>query len=267
MRLIVRRSHGLGNLLMLLPVLIKAAQLGNDVTLVTRPEWAEEMERWCPGVKCTADDTGVTHELDRITRTLLPRKHRTLEFAEALAIPGPFPALGQTRPSYHGPLARRFRGSIVYAPEAGHEARRWPIGHSRELAQRLLGSPSVLIGIDGSTKYPADEDLRGRLSLRELFDVVSAAQCVISMDSGILHVAMALGVPVIAIFGGIDPAYRILPMQRARVLVGTTPCRPCNKMESCNGEYACVGGIQVSDVLNALLEIPPIEELAVETEI
>jgi hypothetical protein len=252
MLLKVKRCHGLGNLLMLLPVLIKAGRLGRDVTLVTRPDWVDAIAPWCPGIRCAATCIGVTHDLDALTGDLLPRMHRTLEFADALEVPGPFPLLSGFKPAYQGLLARQFAGAILFAPEAGHDARIWPSSHSIELAQRLLGRPLILIGMNQVSKLPCDVDLRGKLSLAQMFELVSVASCVISMDSGAMQVAMSLDTPVVAIFGGVDPTYRVFPNQNARVLVAPTRCRPCNKRETCNGEYSCLHGISVQDVCDAV---------------
>ena len=194
----------------------------------------------------------MTHDLDKLTENSFPKKHRTLEFAEALGIPGPFPLLRLSKPPRRLALGQQLEGAILFAMEAGHPARTWPLPRARALAERLLGAPLVMIGLRQDPSLPCDVDLRGNVSLAELFDIVSVARCVISMDSGALQVAMALAIPAIAIFGGIDPAHRIFADENVRVLVGRASCRPCNKKETCNGGYWCLSGISVDDVCNAL---------------
>jgi ADP-heptose:LPS heptosyltransferase len=252
MQLKVKRVHGLGNVLMLLPVLLKAASSGDDVTLVTHPDWIEGLARWCPGLRFVASDSGAVYDLDALTRKKKPELHRTAEFAEALGVSGPFPLLGDIKPRFPGPLVGRYGGATLFAPEAGHAARIWPAAHATELGLLLSGSPLGLIGLDRSLPIPCDFDLRGKLSFMELLEVISSARCVISMDSAVLQIAMSLGIPVISIFGGIDPAYRVLPRQNARVLVSSIGCRPCNKSETCDGRYTCLTSIRPGDVHDAL---------------
>ena len=251
-QLVVKRYQGLGNLLMLLPVLIKASALGRSVTLVTRLEWIEAIAPWCIGLRCSIGEREVTHDLDRLTMDLVPRLHRTFEFANALGISGPFPLLSACKPQYQSILASRFEGATVFAPEAGHVARVWPTSRSAELAQRLLGRPLVLVGQRREPSLPCDVDLRGTLSVAQLFEVISAVRCVVSMDSGALQVAMALGVPALGIFGGVDPTYRVHAMQAARTMVSPVNCRPCNKKETCNGAFKCLSDIGVDDVCKSL---------------
>jgi hypothetical protein len=252
MLLRVKRFNGLGNVIMLLPVLLKAVSLGKDTTLITRPEWIDALSPWCPGVKLTSNRTGVTHDLDKLTESTLPRAHRTYEFGCALSIPGPFTLLSSFKPNYGASWASAYSGAILFAPEAGHKARQWPIAYANALAERLLGSPLVLIGLSQTPSLPCDFDLRGKLSLTQLFELVSTAGCVVSMDSGTMQVALSLTIPVVSIFGGIDPTYRVLPSQNARVLVADIECRPCNKQEMCKGEYPCLTSIRARDVLEAV---------------
>ena len=257
----VKRCHGLGDVLMLLPVLLKAAHSGVDVTLFTRAEWIEALAAWCPSIRFTSNLLEGMCDLDALTENSRPRTHRTLEFGNLLKVDPPFPFLNECKPRFFSKLGQLCQGSVAFAPEAGHPARQWPTAHSIELATMLVGTPLVLIGQSQTIDIPADTDLRGRLSLDQLFEVVSCASSVVCMDSGILQVAMSLGTPVLSIFGGIDPQFRILPNQRARVLIGRVKCRPCNKNETCAGQYTCLREITADAVQKALIGIEKVNEL------
>jgi ADP-heptose:LPS heptosyltransferase len=83
------------------------------------------------------------------------------------------------------------------------------------------------------------------------------------MDSAVLQIAMALRTPVVSIFAGVEPHYRVLPNQNARVLVSSISCRPCNKKETCKGMYHCINSISANDVLNAMRGIEDVRGLEV----
>ncbi len=71
------------------------------------------------------------------------------------------------------------------------------------------------------------------------------------MDSGVLHIAAAVGTPTVALFGGIDPTHRIRKNQNVVVLHSDLDCFPCNKNETCNGQYPCIKSTQPENVANA----------------
>jgi ADP-heptose:LPS heptosyltransferase len=95
-------------------------------------------------------------------------------------------------------------------------------------------------------------DRRGTLSLTELYGLISASKCVVAMDSAILHIAASLGVPAVAIFSGIDPEYRLNSCSNVIALVADLECRPCNKVEVCDGRYDCLDRISPLNIMRAL---------------
>lgn len=243
----VKRMQGLGNLLMLLPVLQKASADGRKVALLTRPEWIPLVEAILPEIDTTVSPASITCDLDLLTANTWPALHRTDEFARLLSVEPPFPALDLSAFSSGAPKAS---SAVVLAPEAGHPARRWP--YSASLAGRLRGRPLWLVGLSRFPAIPCDVDLRGRLDVIGLVRTIAAARCVIAMDSAVLQVALATGTRAVAVFGGIDPAFRVRPEQNATVLVGSVPCRPCNKREICGGRFDCLRAVSVDDVIAAV---------------
>jgi ADP-heptose:LPS heptosyltransferase len=203
-----------------------------------------------PSLLITEFFQNITHDLDAYTETKIPRMHRTDEFGVALGIPGPYLTLRPHLRHSGASWASKFKGAIVFAPEAGHPARQWPAMHAVELAKQLTGEPLILVGTKKSPNLPCDFDLRGQLSLEQLFELFAIVRCVISMDSGALHAASLLGTPVVAIFGGIDPRYRVMPGGNVRTLISDIECQPCNKVEICNGAYNCLRLITTYDVIS-----------------
>ncbi|CAG0908049.1 unnamed protein product, partial [Darwinula stevensoni] len=130
-------------------------------------------------------------------------------------------------------------------------AKRWPAAHFAKLAA-LIGQDIVLLG---STKEydlcqeieqlalssnPQNTDLRihniaGKTTLDSALAVISGAQAVISNDSGLMHVAAALQVPQIAVFGSSSPLHTPPLSEKAHILwlaqdTKYTPaleCAPC----------------------------------------
>jgi len=91
---------------------------------------------------------------------------------------------------------------IVLFPESRREEKIWP--HFRRLMQKLAQTKLVSILIAGN--HPDDQfqdcvDLRGKVSLRELPDLVAKATLVVSNDSAPLHLASAVGCPLVGLFG------------------------------------------------------------------
>lgn len=124
-------------------------------------------------------------------------------------------------------------------PGARWESKRWPAEHFATLIdglQRAGQPPCVLLGSPDERAVAAEVrarcrsavvDLTGQTSLRELAALLSVAAQVVCNDSGPMHLAAALGRPLVALFGPTDPK-RIGPYsEAARVAQHAVPCAPC----------------------------------------
>jgi heptosyltransferase-2 len=153
------------------------------------------------------------------------------------------------------------RPIVALAPGAVGPSKRWPSAAYTELARRLmaqgfavwvLGGPDekALAGeIVGET--PA-QDLTGR-DLRDAILALAAASAAVSNDSGLLHVAAALGTPSIGIFGPTSP-WHWAPLNPLAGIVETTselPCRPCHKPVCRLAHHRCMRDIAPEQVLAA----------------
>jgi ADP-heptose:LPS heptosyltransferase len=248
----VKRFHGLGDVIMLLPVLDSLVEEGVGVHLATDARWVGALRRLRPRIRIDGEARPDTLDLDSATATLEPRAHRSEEFARILGVSAALsPPRLQAPRSWRKPFLK-WEGAIAFAPEASHPSRLWPVEYSAELAGRLKGSPLILTGSDERPSLPCDLDLRGRLNLKELLGLMSVLRALICMDSGALHLAAALGVPTFAIFGGVSPQFRIFPEQRVVALQAKLPCCPCNKKEVCAGRYDCTKVITPQVVIEAV---------------
>tara|TARA_R110000868_G_scaffold129349_1_gene338007 strand:- start:7301 stop:8275 length:975 start_codon:yes stop_codon:yes gene_type:complete len=122
---------------------------------------------------------------------------------------------------------------IVLVPSAAWEMKRWPKQHWQKLV-KALGHSSVVLGgpQDDFCQQISDEsenctNLAGKISLVESCYIVSKAKLVVSGDTGLLHVADILGVPVIALIG--PTAFGFPTFKNSIVLDQPMECRPCTK--------------------------------------
>ncbi len=153
---------------------------------------------------------------------------------------------------------------IVFCPGAEYgPAKRWPAQHYAALAQ-LVASPRRPVWLIGSEKDAATGDaiaataggaainLCGRSTLEQAIDLIASASCVVSNDSGLMHVAAALDRPLIALYGSSSAAYTPPLSQEARIISRKLPCSPCFKRECPLGHFDCLNGIDPQRVATAI---------------
>ena len=155
-------------------------------------------------------------------------------------------AEAQQRFGIAGPYAVLCPGA-EYGP-----AKRWP--YFKELAARMP-MPSVVLG-SASDREPAagiaGKDLVGRTTLDEAIRLIAGAALVVSNDSGLMHVAAALGRPQVALFGSSSPEHTPPASANARVLWLRLECSPCFARECPLGHFRCMKEISVDQVLKVL---------------
>jgi heptosyltransferase-2 len=165
----------------------------------------------------------------------------------------------------------RDRPLVGIAPGASYGyAKRWPPDRYGRLAARLsreLGASVVLLGsahdrdaghaIESSLAAlgPVRSDARlvnliGRTDLSQLVGTLACCRAVISSDSGAMHLAAALGVPVTAIFGPTDERLTS-PVGSHAVLTAPVRCRPCF-FRDCPIDHRCMTRISEDRVFHAV---------------
>ncbi len=165
----------------------------------------------------------------------------------------------------------RSRPVAAFCPGAEYgPSKRWPAHHFAELARRLAarGSAAWLIGSD-KDRAIAEEivtlsdgaaiNLCGRTDLAAAIDLLSAAQLVVSNDSGLMHIAAALGRPLVALYGS-SSAEHTPPLAQegrpARLLhVDGLECRPCFQRECPLGHFKCMNDLAPERVMTEITEI------------
>jgi ADP-heptose:LPS heptosyltransferase len=159
---------------------------------------------------CDGEQLALDIDLDAITEDQYPTEHRSDEFARILGCTQVILSPTLQVPSHWLPSKyAHSAGAIVFATEGGHPSRQWRVEKCRALKENYPNDQLVLVGTQTDTEIVCDHDLRTQLSLPALLAVLASAKVVVSMDSGILHLAAAIGVLSVAIFGGINPVYRV----------------------------------------------------------
>lgn len=141
----------------------------------------------------------------------------------------------------------------VFCPGAEYgPAKRWP--YFKELAEKV-GAPVVLLGSANDREAAADipgNNLVGKTTLDEAIRLIAGAAVVVSNDSGLMHVAAALGRPQVALFGSSSPEHTPPASAKARVLWLHLECSPCFARECPLGHFRCMKEISVEQVLAAM---------------
>ncbi|MBU6402640.1 MAG: lipopolysaccharide heptosyltransferase II, partial [Verrucomicrobia bacterium] len=147
-------------------------------------------------------------------------------------------------------------------------AKRWPVEHFAAVANAVGAWPGwglVLVGGRGDIELAAGiaaalpppglfRNLAGRTSLRELCAVLQACRVVLTNDTGPMHVAAAVGTPVVVPFGSTSPDLTgpgCPGESRHALLRVEVPCAPCFR-RACPIDLRCLRGISVARVLEAI---------------
>jgi heptosyltransferase-2 len=149
-------------------------------------------------------------------------------------------------------------------------AKRWPverfIAAAKEIQQRtnctwlLFGGKNdqpLTAQIESAIGHrPSATNLAGQTSLRDLMSLLKLCRVLLTNDTGPMHVAAALGTPVVVPFGSTSPELTGpgLPGDvRYQLLKSDAPCSPCF-LRDCPIDFRCLNGISVERVVEAVLE-------------
>ncbi|MEW5848257.1 MAG: glycosyltransferase family 9 protein [Myxococcota bacterium] len=163
------------------------------------------------------------------------------------------------------PLAAQY---VVVNPNASDLLieRRWPADHVVEAVERLqeMGLQVVLTGARSEAAYVGDiarrcppgvVDSSGRLSLGELLALLEGAACVVTNDTGPMHLAIALRRPTVCLFGPGDPDHYGTFNRTTEIIYRGVACSPCiyeTDVPPCAGDNVCMQQITPLEVVDAV---------------
>ena len=164
---------------------------------------------------------------------------------------------------------RSSRPVVALVPGGEHgSSKRWPVEYFGELA-RALAQQGISVWVFGSSRETplgnsiaaeggkAVVNLCGRTMLADVVDLLGSVAGVVCNDSGLMHVAAALGVYVVALYGPTTPAFTPPMTDNSRVLYLDLPCSPCYSGECPLEHHNCLRQISPGAVLEALLPAIP----------
>jgi lipopolysaccharide heptosyltransferase II len=148
---------------------------------------------------------------------------------------------------------------IALAPgsSARRVLKRWSSEGFAAVGMSMVAAGRKVVIIQGE---PADEitsladgliDLGGRTNLVELMAVLARCRAVVTIDSGVMHLAAAVGTPVVALFGVSDAAISGPQGEGHEIVTLNLSCSPCQK-QSCDKARACMVGIMPERVITAV---------------
>jgi len=165
----------------------------------------------------------------------------------------------------------RGKAAVVLNPSASCPSKRWPAERFAELADLITGRCGAAVFLIGGA---ADEvlsakikdlckspvyDFTGRLSLSMLGSLLKKTALLISNDTGPVHIAAAVGTPVVSIFGrnqaGLSPA-RWRPLgEQVRIVWKDVGCTVC-LAHNCQIAFLCLTEISAEEVLASAVSFP-----------
>ena len=164
------------------------------------------------------------------------------------------------------------RPIVVFAPGAAYgTAKRWWPTHYAQLAADVIathGAHVVLVGSAADSETTAEvlgmlpvparggvSDLSGRTTLEQLAAVLSLARVCVSNDSGAMHLAAAVGVPLAALFGPTNE-HETSPLVHAplELLIHPVSCRPC-MLRECPIDHPCMRDLTPARVLTSVTRL------------
>ena len=214
----------------------------------------------------------VRHTLDKAALPLMVERFAQLAESPGAPLPRPvshpkirstaadqeetLTALGIERP----PRIAAFCPGAEYGP-----AKRWPAAHFAALA-RMLASAGYAIWLFGSPKDHAVAEeisqlapglcrnLCGATALGQAVDLLALTDLVVCNDSGLMHVAAALGRPIVALYGSSSPGFTPPLSDQATILSLNLDCSPCFKRECPLGHLDCLNKLSPEQVFAACRE-------------
>jgi heptosyltransferase III len=131
---------------------------------------------------------------------------------------------------------------LVFSTDAGWLSRQWPEPFWCDLVHRLESDGYSLVRLGRGTDRTASQsvdggylDLENKTSIRESAAVIKSAQLLVSVDSGLFHLAAAVNTEAVGLFGPVDPELRIYSERSHGLVTTNTHCVACSTTQDLQG--------------------------------
>ena len=249
-----------------------------DHAVVLPNSWKSALIPWAAGIARRTGFRGearwgLLNDLRQLDAIALPQMVQrfavlALPAGSTLPAPLPLPALQSTTAQQQALLARLGLSTdkpvVAFCPGADYgPAKRWPEAHFAALA-RLLAARGCAVWLVGSPKDHAIAEtiaaastgacinLCGKTDIAEAADLLAASRLVVTNDSGLMHIAAAVGRPVIALYGSSSPQFTPPLSVDARILTLDIECSPCFQRVCPLGHFKCLNDLSPERVFAAI---------------
>jgi heptosyltransferase-2 len=218
-------------------------------------------------------------QLDKQRYPLMVQRFAALTFADGAELPAqlPQPALVIDADQRAQLLLRHDldgdKPFLALCPGAEFgPSKRWPEAHYATTAAAMI-ERGWRVAIFGSANDRAVAEqivallpevaradvvnLTGATKLEEAIDLLSAATAVVSNDSGLMHIAAAVGRPLVVVYGSTSPAFTPPLAQQVKILQIPVDCGPCFQRECPLGHHKCMRDLVPAQALDALKQLLP----------
>ncbi len=219
---------------------------------------------------------GLINDMRTLDRAQLPMTVQRFvalgkETSAPMPEPLPRPRLQTSRDNRERLVARLrldlLRPAIAFMPGAEYgPAKQWPLAHFTQLARELVAQGRQVWVLGSARDAAAGETIAteagtgvrnfcGQTHLEDAVDLLGLAHACVTNDSGLMHIAAALDVPAIALFGSTSAQHTPPLSTRAQVLNLGLDCSPCFKRTCPLGHTRCLVDIRPEHVLAQLSRI------------
>lgn len=147
---------------------------------------------------------------------------------------------------------------IALSPFTSADGRDWSVEEAKKLVDKIgkkYHLPVVVVGNKKQTEASkiSQYSLVGKTNIMQLIEVIRRAKCLVSPDSGPIHIAGALDIPCVALFSRDLPS-RWAPKNNCYPIYLNYECSPCNSemFDHCPHELGCIRNITAEMVMNKL---------------
>ena len=155
-------------------------------------------------------------------------------------------------------------GYLVLCPIGSYVRKNLPLATAAHIVRHFSQRQAIfLIGGKAEEKQleeiaklaglPRNNVLAGALTLPELAAFLEKASCLITVDTGPLHIAQAVGCRTVAVFGPTDPVVWGPRGGEDVILYRKTDCSPCWGKGRCEKRMACIGGTTAREIIKAVV--------------